>query len=207
MPSLEVLAAFTVASLLMNLSPGPSNLYVASRSIAQGPSAGYVAAAGLAFGSLVHVVAATLGIAALFAYSPYAYTVLKLLGACYLIYLGVKYWRSSEVSADVATLGKNNYGQIFRQSVWVEVTNPKTALFFVAFLPQFTDPGAGALMPQFLLLGSIVTLTAIPCDIAVSYGSHRAATWVIDHPNAQLIQNRLSGTILLGLSAFIIAER
>lgn len=95
MPSAEVLIAFTTAALMMNMSPGPSNLYVMARAIAQGARGGIAAAAGLAAGSLVHVAAAVLGLSALFVHSPTLYTMIKLIGAGYLVYLGINYWRSS----------------------------------------------------------------------------------------------------------------
>jgi threonine/homoserine/homoserine lactone efflux protein len=94
MPSTEVLIAFTAAALLMNISPGPSNLYVMARAIAQGTQGGIVAAIGLAVGSLVHVVATALGLSAIFAHSPTLYTIVKLTGAAYLVYLGITYWKS-----------------------------------------------------------------------------------------------------------------
>ncbi len=94
MPSIEVLLGFTAAALVMNISPGPSNLYVMARAIAQGTQGGIVAAIGLAVGSLVHVIATALGLSALFAHSPTLYMVIKLSGAAYLIYLGITYWRS-----------------------------------------------------------------------------------------------------------------
>ncbi len=154
MPSLEVLLAFTVTAVVMNLSPGPSNLYVMARAISQGATGGLVAAAGLAVGSLVHVVAAVFGLAAVFQYSPLAYTVFKLAGAGYLIYLGVSYWRARPAAIDEAErLPVKSLGTVFRESVIVEATNPKTALFFLALLPQFVDPAAGPVAPQFLLLG------------------------------------------------------
>ena len=175
MPPIEILLAFAVAALVMNLSPGPSNLYVMARSIGQGTGAGIVAALGLALGSMVHVVATTLGIAAVFEYSPLAYTALKVAGAAYLIYLGIDYLRRRESAAQTdGPVRRRPHMRILRESMLVEITNPKTALFFLAFLPQFADVAAGPLAPQILLLGMIVTLSGLPCDALVAALSGRA---------------------------------
>lgn len=204
MPGLETLLIFTAAALIMNLSPGPSNFYVLSRSLAQGTSAGLIATAGLAAGSLVHVAAAALGLSAIFLYSPTAYGILKLVGAGYLIYLGLTYLISARSmpapgAAQVPKTGR----KIFLESALVEILNPKTALFFLAFLPQFADVAAGPLAPQILMLGIIVTLTAIPCDAAVAGLSGRSARLLTASPLARRLQSWISGSILIGLGAFL----
>ena len=204
MPPLETLLVFTIAAFIMNLSPGPSNLYVMSRSVAQGSTAGAIAACGLAVGSLVHVAAAAFGLSAVFVYSPVAYTVLKLLGAGYLIYLGLNYlFSKSEVPMAPRRVAKRTYPKILRESVLVEATNPKTALFFLAFLPQFVDIAAGPPAPQLLLLGFIVTLTAIPCDLLVAYSSSKISRWLLERADARRIQEQISGTILIGLGFYV----
>src|SRR5262249_29318917 len=159
MPSLHSLLLFTVAAAAMNISPGPSNLYVMSRSMSQGPRAGLIAAFGLATGSLFHVAATALGLSVVLRYSPVLYAGVKLAGAAYLIFLGLRLLLSKGgVSAAAASGVPRPSGRIFRESILVEVLNPKTALFFLAFLPQFADFSAGPLAPQLLLLGTIVTL-------------------------------------------------
>ncbi len=208
MPSIEVLIAFTTAALVMNMSPGPSNLYVMARAIAQGARGGIAAAAGLATGSLVHVAAAVLGLSALFVHSPTLYTIIKLIGAGYLVYLGINYWRSSfkGTQESAPSLAEKPLTDVFRESVLVEITNPKTALFFLAFLPQFVTPEQGPVAPQLLILGLIVTLSAIPCDILVAVSSSRVAAWLLRHPAAPAIQDRISGTILFGMGAYIAID-
>ena len=208
MPSLEALLIFTAAALILNISPGPSNFYVLSRSLAQGTPAGLVATAGLAAGSLVHVAAAALGLSAIFLYSPLAYGLLKLAGAGYLIYLGITYLLAPRpVAGALGTATPKSFRKIFWQSSLVEILNPKTALFFLAFLPQFADVEAGPLAPQILLLGIIVTLTALPCDAAVAALSGRAARLLSASPPVQRIGNWVSGSILIGLGAFVAFSR
>ncbi len=207
MPPIEVLLAFTAAAILMNLSPGPSNFYVMARSIAQGVEGGAVAAIGLASGVLLHVLAAVLGLSAVFAHSPMLYSLVKLVGAVYLIYLGIGYWCAPAVIAGVAppASGKPLW-RIFRESVLVEVTNPKTALFFIALLPQFVVADAGPVATQLLVLGLIVALSALPCDLLVAFGASRLSRWLARHAGAQRWQSRLCGTMLIAIGGWILAE-
>ena len=209
MPTIETLMIFTAAALLMNISPGPSNFYVMSRSVAQGWRGGAIAAMGLATGSLVHVFAAALGLSAVFHYSPTAYAVLKLVGAAYLIYLGIRYLRgNSGRSAPNIEETRRGQGRIFLESILVEVLNPKTALFFLAFLPQFVDLTRGPPAPQILLLGGIVTLSAIPCDLVVAVLSGTAARKLSRSTRLARIQEYISGSILIALGFYVArAER
>lgn len=204
MPSTETLLVFTAAALLMNISPGPSNFYVMSRSVAQGPRGGAVAAVGLAVGSLVHVAAAALGISALFHYFPAAFGIVKLVGAAYLIYLGIQYLRGATRGRPTGPdADARPHGRIFTESILVEVLNPKTALFFLAFLPQFADVSRGPLAPQILLLGLIVTLSAIPCDLFVAWVSGSVARAVTGNARFARIQECVSGSILVGLGLYV----
>ena len=208
MPSLETLALFTLAALAMNISPGPSNFYVLSRSIAQGRSAGLVAAFGLGLGSLVHVAAAAFGLSAVFQASATAYTLLKLIGAAYLIWLGISTLRAGpERFEPVAGLKPRGPGRILRESLLVEVLNPKTALFFLAFLPQFADPAAGPLAPQILLLGLIVTVTALPCDALVAVASGSLAEAFRSNDTWRRWLNNLSGGVLIVLGVSVALTR
>ena len=208
MPSIEALLIFTAAAMILNISPGPSNFYVMARSLGQGAGAGAVAAGGLAFGSLGHVIAAAFGISALFAYSPAAYTVLKVLGAGYLVYLGIRTLRDGGAQAlPVAGVAARPLRRIFWESSLVELLNPKTALFFLAFLPQFVDVSAGPVAPQMLLLGLIVTVTAIPCDLFVALASGAAGRLFDRRPWLYRLQSRISGSLLIALGFFVAVAR
>ena len=208
MPSEEILIAFTAAALILNISPGPSNLYIIARSIAQGTRGGIVAALGLGLGSLVHVFAAALGLSAIFAHSPTLYTAVKLCGAAYLIYLGIIYLRSKSAGDNgaIGTTTEKLLSAVFRESVLVEITNPKTALFFIALLPQFVVPESGPVWQQLLILGMIVTLSAIPCDVLVAISASKMSSWLVRNKRAQQIQERISGSILFGMGAYIVAD-
>lgn len=134
------LALFVVAGLLLNVTPGPDTLYIVGRSSTQGLRAGVAAALGVGAGILVHISAAAVGLSALFAASATAFTVLKLAGAAYLVYVGISLMRTS--AARVPVLQAAGLRTVFIQGFWTNVLNPKVALFFLAFLPQFVDPVA-----------------------------------------------------------------
>lgn len=213
MPPLNDLLLFTTAAFIMNLSPGPANFYVMARTIAQGIPAGLAAVAGLAVGSLLHVVAAVFGLSVLFTYSPLAFTALKIVGAAYLVYLGLGYFGFSlfgpkhedeQGDVDGEQIKTQAMRKIFLQSVFIEASNPKTALFFLALLPQFVVPEAGPAAPQFLLLGLIVTVSAIPCDLFVTFFSDRAAALIRGNRNVRARLEKISGTILITLGAYVL---
>lgn len=212
MISIEVLFTFTLAAFLMSISPGPSMLYIMARSIAQGSKGGIISAMGLAVGGMVHVFATLLGLSAIFKYSPTLYTIVKLVGAAYLIYLGYCYWRDSNLINSneeeiVTTKTKvKPLMTIFKESILVEVTNPKTALFFIALLPQFVTPEAGSIPLQLFILGLIVIVVAIPCDIFVAVFSSKVSSWLAKNKKAQVIQERVSSSILFGMGSFIVAD-
>ena len=163
--------------------------------------------AGLALGSLVHVLATVLGLSALFNYSPTAYTMLKTIGALYLIYLGLRYFIASKaVQSATKDVGAKRFKKIFFESAIVEITNPKTALFFLALLPQFVVVDAGPVAPQLLLLGLIVTLSAVPCDLIVTVFASKFATWLQGNEKTQVVQNLISGSVLTGLGFYVLAS-
>lgn len=205
--SFETLTSFFLVAFLISISPGPSNLYVMARSMAQGPSAGYAAAGGMAVGSFVYVVLTVMGIATLFKYSPVAYTVLKLGGAGYLVYLGYQYFDvkafSAEQKPQVEVLDTS---KILKQSLIVELTNPKAALFFVALLPQFVDENQGQVAIQLLILGAIYSVIAFLCDVFVATAAGKLGNWLAQHPNSVIWQDRVAGVILIGLGIFICYE-
>ena len=206
---------FTGAAFIMNLSPGPANFYVMARTLAQGTSAGFSAAAGLALGSLLHVVVTVLGLSALFSYSPTVYILLKIVGASYLIYLGLGHFgilffgetnpedlEGGETTREI--LVEPDTRKIFFQSVIIEASNPKTALFFLALLPQFVMTEAGPAAPQFLFLGLIVTLSAIPCDLFVVFFADKVANLIRENRDFRDKLDKISGTILISLGAYVV---
>ena len=164
MPSPEVFAAFAAASLALLIVPGPSVLYIVTRSVDQGRSAGLVSVLGIHTGSLVHVAAAAFGLSAIPASSAVSYGVVKYAGAAYLIWLGVKALRERHEEAAEGRGRERSLGRIYAQGVVVNILNPKTALFFLAFLPQFVDRTDGNVALQTMLLGATFVVLGIVSD-------------------------------------------
>jgi threonine/homoserine/homoserine lactone efflux protein len=174
MPTLHSLALFVAAGLALNITPGPDMLYVAARGASEGRPAGIASALGIGAGTLVHIALVAAGLAAVLAAVPVAYLAIRLGGAAYLIYLGVR-GLMARPSAAAAPLEPASLSMIFRQGVITNVLNPKVALFFLAFLPQFVDPTRGNPALQVIALGLIFDTTGTLVNLAVAVGSSRAA--------------------------------
>lgn len=170
MPTVETLAAFTAATVVMLVVPGPSVTYVVTRSIAQGRLAALYSVLGLETGALIHVGAATVGLAGLLSSAPVAYWALRYCGAAYLLFLGLRSLcrppalDTSGAIGACSTAVRTFRLRLYIDGVLVDVLNPKTALFFVAFLPQFVDPGHGPVAVQVAFLGACFVVLAVICD-------------------------------------------
>jgi threonine/homoserine/homoserine lactone efflux protein len=164
---------FLAAACVIALSPGPGIFYVAARTLADGRRAGLASSLGTGLGGLVHVAAGAVGVSALIMASAEAFTVLKIVGALYLIWLGIKAAREAGTDI-VAAMGGRSAGKAFRDGIVVEALNPKTAAFFLAFLPQFVDPAVGAVWLQFLVLGLVSVTLNTAVDIIVVITAARA---------------------------------
>src|SRR6188508_402962 len=178
MPGSASLLAFVAAALVVLLIPGPGVMYVLARSLSQGQRAGLVSVLGLSAGAFVHVIAATVGLSALLVASAAAFGVVKLLGAGYLIYLGIRALLSREANAEVAMPAPRSLRRLFTDGVIVSVLNPKVAVFFLAFLPHFADPSRGSVSAQMFALGSLYCLLAVCTDGAYALLAARLRHWV-----------------------------
>ncbi|MFT5110993.1 MAG: threonine/homoserine/homoserine lactone efflux protein [Parasphingorhabdus sp.] len=158
------LAGFILAALIVLLIPGPGVLYVVTRSLVQGRKAGMVSVLGLSTGALVHVIAATAGLSAILLSSATAFSIVKFLGVFYLIYLGVRTLLSRQPTADFQAPKPESLYRIFADGILISVLNPKIALFFLAFLPQFVTPEQGSISIQFMQLGLLYVALAICTD-------------------------------------------
>jgi len=169
MIGIQYFALFVTAGILLNLTPGPDTAFILGRTVTSGRRAGIASAMGISVGSILHTFAAAVGLSAFLVTSAWAFTAVKLVGACYLIYLGLKVLLQRQVNLLAAAHSKaNDFGSAFRQGVLTNLLNPKVALFFLAFLPQFIDPTATAKVPAFLLLGFTFVITGtIWCLILV----------------------------------------
>ncbi|HUR41843.1 MAG TPA: LysE family translocator [Verrucomicrobiae bacterium] len=201
------LILFVVAGLALNLTPGPDLLYITARSLGQGWHAGAASALGIAAGCLVHTAAAALGISALLAASPVAYDVLRLAGAAYLVYLGVQALRAGTADSAIGTLAPAPLSRVFGQGFVTNALNPKVALFFLAFLPQFADPARGDFALQVLVLGLIFIFNGLWVCLAVAYGAARAARWLRERGQGVVKLQRASGALLIGLGLHLALGR
>ena len=163
-PDPPAIGIFVVAALALLLVPGPAVLYVVARSIQEGRRAGLVSVLGIHVGTLAHIAAATLGLSALVVSSAVAFTAVKIAGAVYLVGLGLWTLFSGRAETEVALGGESNLRRAFAQGIVVNVLNPKTALFFLAFLPQFVDPDAGPVALQTAVLGFVFVSLALASD-------------------------------------------
>jgi RhtB (resistance to homoserine/threonine) family protein len=192
---------FFSAALALNLSPGPDLIYILSRSIAHGRRVGLASVAGVCTGAFVHVVAASIGLSAVLATSATAFTIVKYVGAAYLIYLGVKSLRSAGatfVSANGTELDRSLW-RAFRQGVLIDVLNPKVAVFFMAFLPQFVRPEHGREMLQLVMLGTLVICVAIVVEVSFVLAASKATIFFRANPTATVWLDRVLGSVLIGL--------
>jgi threonine/homoserine/homoserine lactone efflux protein len=167
---------FVVSGLLLNVTPGPDTLYIVGRSSTQGTRAGIVAALGIGTGALVHVCAAALGLSALLAASAAAFTTVKIIGAAYLVYVGISLIRSKGPAQSLPVSANNRQTSmrgIFLQGFLTNVLNPKVALFFLAFLPQFVSSGAGSKPLAFLILGVIFDWNGTMWNLLVAWSTAR----------------------------------
>jgi len=200
------LTSFFVAALALNLAPGPDMTYVAARSLAKGRRAGVISALGIAVGCLFHIGAAALGVAVLLRAVPQAYTIVRLVGAGYLIYLGIGLVRRADESERDVTIAPASDWAVFRQGVITNVLNPKVALFFLAFLPQFVDPARGPVGLQSLALGIYFDVqgTLVNALVAWLAGSARSA---FRAPRVRAWMQRTSGVVLVGLGLRLALSR
>ena len=193
------LLLFMTGAIVLLIIPGPAVLYIVSRSVGQGRLAGLVSAMGIAVGSLFHVAAATLGLSALLVSSAFAFQIVKYAGAAYLIYLGIRTLRSSDTNLLEPASGQRKLRNIFGQGVLVNLLNPKTALFFLAFLPQFVDPPRGHATLQILELGVLFSLMGWTSDSAWALLSGTFAARIRGSAKIRRAQRNLSGGVLIAL--------
>lgn len=201
MPSFEILVAFVVATSIFAYMPGPSTLYAAAQTIARGRRAGWFAALGIHIGGYVHVLAAAVGLAILFQAIPILYLALKFVGAGYLIWLGISmFLTKAETGTKPQVAVKKSARRAFWESVSVEVLNPKTAIFYLAFLPQFADPSAAfPIWVQLIILGTIVNIMFSSADAICVILADKITTLFKASSSANRIANKIGGSVLVAL--------
>jgi threonine/homoserine/homoserine lactone efflux protein len=206
MIDLTTLLLFLAAASVLAATPGPGIFYVAARTVAGGRAGGFASTWGTALGGFGHVIAGALGLSALVMTSADAFTILKIVGAVYLIWIGIKTWRDAGAAIAATDVVPAGARRAFRDGVFVELANPKTAAFFIAFIPQFIDP-AGAVGWQFVLLGTIVVILNTLADVVVVVFAGRARDGLMARPDLIRRLRQGSGAVICGLGVSLLFAR
>ena len=200
LPGATTLGLFVAAALTLLLIPGPAVLYIVSRSVEQGRLAGFVSDLGIHTATLVHVVAASLGLSALLMSSALAFAVVKYLGAAYLIWLGLrKLFGSNGAPAEEPASRRLSHLRLYRDGFIVNLLNPKTALFFLAFLPQFVEVGRGHVAMQVAFFGLLFAGLGLLTDGCYAMAAGTAGNWIKRNRGYLRFERYVSGTVLVGL--------
>jgi len=207
MPEKTAFLTFLLAAFMLNIAPGPDMLYVIGRSVGQGRRAGTVSALGIFAGCWAHILAAAVGVAALLRSSPLAFNLVRYAGAGYLLYLGIRMVAQSRDRSALSELPPERLSNIFRQGVITNVLNPKVALFFLAFLPQFVDARRGSVAWQILLLGVIFNVGGTLVNLAVAYAGGTAGELLRRSRRFAQMQRWFTGMVFIGLGARLAWQR
>lgn len=204
----DVLLVFLTASTALALAPGPDNIFVLTQSAVHGRVAGIVVTLGLMTGVMVHSALVAVGVAAIFQTSATAFTALKLAGAAYLAYLAWKAFRAGATKIATDSAPARSLKKLYGTGVIMNITNPKVAIFFLAFLPQFADPARGSVTLQIFMFGVLFAVSAFVIFGAVAWGAGFLGDWLARSQRAQSVLNRVAGVVFLGLAArLLLAER
>ncbi|GAA3469183.1 LysE family translocator [Nonomuraea roseola] len=206
-----VVAAFCLAALIISLVPGPDLLFITATGLASGPRAGVLAAVGMSAGLAVHTVAAALGLGTLFQAFPTAFHVLRVVGACYLVYLAVTSFRAAARAdgldqAHAAAERRSSARRVFGRALLTNLANPKVIAFYLAFFPQFIDPARGSVTAQFFLFGALFIVVGLCVDASAGLLAGRLADFVRGRPSVQRWMHRVSGTIFAALAVRLATD-
>lgn len=201
MPDWPKLSLFIYVTVALVFMPGPNTLYIIARSVNQGRRAGVVSSLGVQVGSLIHITGAALGLSALLLSSALAFGVVRYAGAAYLIYLGIKTLLTKEKAGASREVERASLSRVFYQGVVVNILNPKTALFFFAFLPQFIEPARGRVGMQIISLGAVLILFGTLSDMTYALAAGSIGNWLRGNLKFLRAQRYLAGSIYLSLGA------
>lgn len=200
LPEWSALSLFLVAAFAVGISPGPGMLYAVARGIGQGSGAALVSVLGLSTGSFVNCLVAALGLSAVLAASTIAYDVVRYLGAAYLCYLAFRILLSASEGIAIDRLHRDALGRIYVQGIVTNIVNPKSALFYLSFVPQFIDPVRGSAFMQFILLGLIFNIGGNIVNLVVALFFGRIGDWLSRHPRVWQYQRWFTASVLAGLA-------
>lgn len=200
MLTVETVTTFFLASSLLAIAPGPDNLFVLTQSALYGRWSGLAVVLGLCTGLIVHTLAVAFGVAVIFKASSLAFTLLKVCGALYLLYLAWQAFRASPETFESKGSGRKDLGALYRRGIIMNITNPKVSIFFLAFLPQFADPQRGPISLQLVLLGLIFIASTILVFGAVALLGGALGHWLNRSARIQRLMNRVAGAVFVGLA-------
>ncbi|MDN3442456.1 LysE family translocator [Psychrobacter sp. APC 3279] len=213
---IENYLGFILAAILLNLTPGTDSMYIITRSVSQGQTAGVYSVLGITSGILVHTLLAALGLSVLLANSPTAFMIVKYIGASYLCYLGLKMLLSKNSSSIANNLFKDQNvtsqkavdgWQIYKQGVLTNTFNPKVALFFLAFFPQFIDANYAYGMLSFLMLGLTFATTGFIWCLCLAMLASKFSKKLRENPKIESMMNKISGVVFMGLGIKLLTEK
>ena len=197
---LETVILFFAASVALGLAPGPDNLFVLTQSALHGRVAGLVVTFGLCSGLLVHTATVAFGVAAIFQTSVVAFNILKVVGALYLLYLAWQAFRAKVTNIQFDKQLSTPWRKLYLRGVVMNITNPKVAIFFLAFLPQFADPSRGSIAVQVVAFGMIFIAATLLVFASVAWTAGLLGTWLKKSPRAQTLMNRIAGVVFVALA-------
>jgi threonine/homoserine/homoserine lactone efflux protein len=204
MLSIEPLSSFFIISLFLAIAPGPDNIFVLTQSALRGRLAGLMVTLGLCTGLLAHTAAVTLGVAAVFQASATAFIALKLVGAAYLLYLA---WQAFRTASSTLKMGKDSglsAWQLYRRGIIMNITNPKVSIFFLAFLPQFSDPKLGPISTQMISLGAVFMLATLLMFGCIALLAGSLGHWLQHSQKSQRLMHRVAGTVFAMLAIKLV---
>lgn len=204
---LESLIPFFMASLFLALVPGPDNIFVMTQSALHGKLSGLIVTLGLCTGLVVHTSAVAFGVAAVFKASALAFTLLKMVGAAYLLYLSFLAFRASASDIHGDKVPQMSTGKLYVRGIVMNITNPKVSIFFLAFLPQFADPQRGSLAIQMILLGNVFIAATILVFSGIALMAGALGEWLTRSARAQRVMNRMAGMVFAGLALKLLTTQ
>ncbi|WP_163337140.1 LysE family translocator [Desulfopila sp. IMCC35008] len=192
---------FISATIAINITPGPDMIYILSRTITQGRKMGIASSLGVCSGSLVHIFAAAFGLSAILSTSAMAFAIVKYIGAAYLVYLGIQALRSKGISFDISVKKQqqSTFWKVFRQGVLIDILNPKVAIFFMAFLPQFVRPELGHSTAQILILGILVNVVGLIVESILVLTAAQTTSFFRNNIHFSTLLDRVLGSVLISL--------
>lgn len=205
---IETVAIFFAASVALAFAPGPDNIFVLTQSALHGRKAGLLVTIGLCTGLLVHTAAVSLGVAAIFQTSALAFNILKMVGAMYLLYLAWQAFKAGATKIDESAELQMDLRKLYYRGVIMNITNPKVAIFFLAFLPQFADPAIGSITIQMMMFGGLFIIATLLIFGSIAWSAGFLGEWLKGSEKAQVILNRIAGTVFASLALRLaISER